>query len=330
MSTYLLRYGVLLMSDDRRIERRVSLRDLRVLVSVIESGSMGKAAKLLATSQPAISRSIADLEQAFGVRLLERNALGVEPTPYGTALLRRGIAMFDELGQGVKDIGFLADPSVGDLKIAASIALAEGLVCSVMSDLTCQYPRLNFDVLASDTATAYRALLDRKVDLAVVHVIDPISTEQMHVEMLLRDPHVVVAGAQNPLLRKRRIKLADLVDEPWAMPPPGSPYCSVVLEAFRANKLQMPRSVISSTLPVRTTLLATGPFLSMVPRSVMQFPPKNLLLGTLPIDLLATARPLALVTLKNRTLNPVAGIFAGQMRAAARRLTNVQTKAPAR
>ena len=58
------------MSVDRRVERRVSLRDLRVLVCVIESGSMGKAAKLLATSQPAISRSIADLEHAFGVRLL--------------------------------------------------------------------------------------------------------------------------------------------------------------------------------------------------------------------------------------------------------------------
>jgi hypothetical protein len=68
----------------------------------------------------------------------------------------------------------------------------------------------------------------------------------------------------------------------------------------------------------------------MVPWSVMRFPPKNLLLGTLPIDLPATARPLALVTLKNRTLNPVAGIFAGQMRAAARRLVNAQIKTSTR
>ena len=65
------------------------------------------------------------------------------------------------------------------------------------------------------------------------------------------------------------------------MPPPGSPYCSVVFEAFRASKLTIPRSVVSSTLPVRTTLLATGGFLSMVPWSVMQFPPKNLLLEDL-------------------------------------------------
>lgn len=88
----------------------------------------------------------------------------------------------------------------------------------------------------------------------------------------------------------------------------------------------MPHSVISSTLPVRTTLLATGRFLSMVPCSVMQFSPKNRLLKTLPIDLPTTAKPLALVTLKNRTLNPVAEIFANQLRAVAKRLTSARAK----
>src|SRR5207244_4141418 len=111
------------MNETRRIERRVGLRDLRVLVSVIESGSMGKAARMLATSQPAISRSIANLEHTFGVRLLDRSAYGVEPTLYGRALLRRGIAVFDELGQGLKDVRFLANPNVGDLAIATSIAI---------------------------------------------------------------------------------------------------------------------------------------------------------------------------------------------------------------
>jgi len=309
------------MSEAGRIERRVSLRDLRVLVSVIEAGSMGKAARMLATSQPAISRSIADLEHAFGVRLLDRSAFGVEPTLYGRALLSRGIAMFDELGQGVKDIRFLADPTEGELAVAASIAIAEGLVCNVMSKLSQRYPRLSLQVLASDTTTAYRALIDRKVDLAIIHAIEPIPPRHVDVETLLLDPHVVVAGAHNPLTRRRRLKLSDVVDEPWAMPPPGSPYASVVSEAFRANRLTVPPSSISSTLPVRTTLLSTGRFLSMVPQIVMQFAPKNRLLKALPISLPTTVKPLALITLKNRTLNPVAGVFAQQLRATAKRLT---------
>jgi len=90
------------MDEIERIQRRISLHDLRVLMWVIQAGSMGKAAKRLATSQPAVSRSIADLESVLGVRLVDRSPQGIEPTQYGRALLRRGISVFDELGQGIK------------------------------------------------------------------------------------------------------------------------------------------------------------------------------------------------------------------------------------
>src|SRR5258708_11452692 len=80
-----------------RIGRRLKLHDLHVLMAVVQVGSMRKAAILLNTTQPAISRSIAELEHAFGVRLLDRSAQGVEPTQYGRALLRRGVVVFDEL-----------------------------------------------------------------------------------------------------------------------------------------------------------------------------------------------------------------------------------------
>ena len=92
------------MGEFDRIERRISLHDVRVLMMVVQAGSMGKAARRLATSQPAISRSIAELEDALGVRLLDRSPQGIEPTAYGRALLKRGLVVFDELMQGVKDI----------------------------------------------------------------------------------------------------------------------------------------------------------------------------------------------------------------------------------
>ena len=74
------------MDEIGRIERRIGLHDLRVLMAVVKAGSMGKAARLLATSQSAISRSIGELEQTLGVRLLDRSANGIEPTSYGQAL----------------------------------------------------------------------------------------------------------------------------------------------------------------------------------------------------------------------------------------------------
>ena len=94
------------MSEIERIERRISLHDLRVFMSVVQAGSMGKAAKRLA-SQPAISRSIADLESALGVRLLDRSPQGVEPTPYGRAILKRGIRFSTSLRKASKTFASL-------------------------------------------------------------------------------------------------------------------------------------------------------------------------------------------------------------------------------
>jgi len=87
-----------------RIGRRIKLHDLHVLMATVQAGSMSRAAQLLNTTQPAVSRSIAELEHSIGVRLLDRSRQGVEPTQYGRALLDGGAAMFDDLRQAVKSI----------------------------------------------------------------------------------------------------------------------------------------------------------------------------------------------------------------------------------
>src|SRR5262245_21853417 len=97
------------MEGVERIERRLKLYDLRVLMCVVEAGSMSKAAEVLAKSQPAVSRMVADLEHSLGVRLLDRGPKGIVPTSYGLALIRRSVVVFDELRLGVKDLEFLAD-----------------------------------------------------------------------------------------------------------------------------------------------------------------------------------------------------------------------------
>src|SRR6185436_13752779 len=127
------------MNKTDRIERHLKLHDIRVLMSVVQAGSMSKAAEQLGTAQPALSRSIAKLEYSLGVRLLDRSPRGVEPTAYGRALIRRGVAVFDELRQGVRDIEFLADPTAGELRIGTGEAIANGPAFSVIERLSRQY-----------------------------------------------------------------------------------------------------------------------------------------------------------------------------------------------
>src|SRR5712671_1803507 len=99
------------MRWDERIGRRLKLRDLYVLKTVARLGSMGKAAKELAVTQPAVSKAITDLEHVLDVRLLDRSRQGVELTQYGSALLKWGAVVFDDLKQGIEEIDFLADPT---------------------------------------------------------------------------------------------------------------------------------------------------------------------------------------------------------------------------
>src|SRR5258708_35549577 len=110
-----------------RIGRRMKLHDLHVLMAVAQVGSMSKAAALLNTTQPAISRSIAELEHATGVRLLDRNRQGVEPTEYGRALLNGGAAAVDDLRQAVKNIEFLAGPTGGGNEIGNEETVIAGV-----------------------------------------------------------------------------------------------------------------------------------------------------------------------------------------------------------
>lgn len=110
------------------------------------------------------------------------------------------------------------------------------------------------------------------------------------------------------------------MNEPWTLPSPDAPYGAVVFEAFRASGLGVPRTVVTSTLPVRSALLATGRFLSMVPRVVLQFQAKSQAFKGLSIELPTTVRPLAILTLKNRTINPIVRLFTESAREVAKPL----------
>src|SRR5438046_1667271 len=127
-----------------RIKRHLKLRDLDILIAVVQTGAMGRAATRLHMSQPAVSKAVADLEHIFGVRLLHRSRRGAEPTPYGLALIKRGFALFDELRRSVEDIDFLADPTAGDVRIGTTEPIAAAIVGPVIDQLTKQYPRMSF------------------------------------------------------------------------------------------------------------------------------------------------------------------------------------------
>jgi DNA-binding transcriptional LysR family regulator len=306
-----------------RVERRLKLHDVRVLMSVVQAGGMRKAAAQLGTSQPAISRSISDLEHALGVRLLDRGARGIEPTPYGRALIKRGAAVFDELRQGIRDIEFLADPTSGELRIGCSESLAAGPVLAVIDRLTRRHPRIVFHVLTVAGPPLYRELRERNVEVAITLVTEADAGADIVAESLFDDNFVIVAGSQSPWAHRRKIELAELVNEPWALLPSDSVASAVVVGAFRARGLDPPRTtVITPSLHLRNRLLATGRFLTVLPRFALLLPGKNPSLKTLPVEFPNGPGTTAILTLRNRTLSPLAEIFIETLRAIVKPMVN--------
>ena len=196
-----------------RIGRRMKLHDLHVLMAVVQAGSMSKAAQLLHTTQPAVSRSIADLEHTIGVRLLDRGRQGVEPTEYGRALLDGGVAMFDDLRQAVKNIEFLADPTVGEVRVGTHDPMIVGLLPAVFERLHRKYPGISIHVTPIvPSAQQYRGLRERRLDLFLGRMVPPIE-EDIHAEILFRDRVVVVAGPKSRWARRRKVELSELTDD---------------------------------------------------------------------------------------------------------------------
>lgn len=309
------------MQLGERIGRRIKLQDLHVLVTVVDAGSMGKAADVLHTSQPNVSRAIAELEHAIGARLFHRDRQGVELTESGRALLRRAQSAFSELRDGIKEIEFLADPTTGQVRVGSIIYLAANFVSAVIERMSMQYPRMSFDLLATDTQTLQRALESRAIDLLVAQKFGAFADERLGFEALYHERYVVLAGARSPWARRRNIKLSDLVDEAWTLSSPETVIGGIAIEAFRASGLKPPRVAVT-TFPreVRMNLLATGRFLTISPTSVLKFSAARSEFKVLPIQLPIAPVPVGIVTLKNRTLNPTGRLFAERARTVAKAL----------
>jgi DNA-binding transcriptional LysR family regulator len=293
-----------------RANLRLKLHDVHVLMSVVQAGSMSKAAKLLNTTQPAISRSIAVLESTIGVRLLERNSQGVEPTAYGRALLNGGVAAFDDLRQAVKNIEFLADPTAGEVRIGCTPILAASFVSAVIDRLSRRYPRIVFQLVTAYLEPLRRELHERNLDFLIVRRFHPTANEQMDFEFLFDDSYAVAVGVQNQWARRRRIELTELASEPWTLPPPESVIGAIAMQAFHASGLDYPRATVVADSPeVRIRLLATGRFITIFPASILKFPTARSEIKVLPIKLPTAEVQNVIVTLKNRTLSPVAQLF---------------------
>ncbi len=302
------------MHRNDRVGRRLKLRDLDSFRVILEAGSMAKAAALLGVSQPAISKSIAELERTLGVTLLDRTPRGVEPTPYAGVLHKRVIAIFDDVRQALAEIEHLQDPTQGGLRIGAPEPLLY-LLTTIIDSLVARHPKMHFDVIIADTALLLAKLRGRELDIAFTRIPESAEEPDLETEILYDDPLAVMAGPTSPWIKRRRIDLDQLADERWVLSPPDTLLGRFAREAFQSRGLRMPRAVVvTGSVQMRVNLVVTGRYLSILPRAMLLTQQDRGSLRALKIDLAETKRPVGLVRLKQRTIGPIANLFIREVR----------------
>src|SRR5262249_21674940 len=187
---------------------------------------------------------------------------------------------------------------------------AERFIAAVIDRLSRRHPRVVSYVVPAGADTLHRELNERSLDLVIARGGGFFKDEQFGLDILYHDSFVILAGAQSPWARRRRIDLADLVNEPWALPPPDNVVSAAAMEAFRVSGLDYPRATLVTVSPeLRINLVATGRFLTI---AASPFRTKHPELKVLSVELPMARMPVGIVTLKARTLSPVARLFIQQ------------------
>jgi DNA-binding transcriptional LysR family regulator len=307
---------------DEIVNRRIKLRQLNVLLSVMQWGSMARAADHLSVSQPVVSKTIAELERLLGVSLLDRTSQGVEPTIYGSALARRSTAIFNDLRTSIGELEALADPSGGELRIGTTEPMAAGLVSRIVSELLLNHPRVRLHIILGDPPLLQeRELRDREIDLMIGRLPNDTAADHTQLEVLFWERAFVVAGIKHRFAQRRKIKLNDLMAETWCLPPPQSFPGSLIGRAFQASGLGLPRTSVSvHSIQMQNALLATGRFITILPETMMHISAQRLGIKALPVVLPIERTPVAIVTLKDREIPPVGRLFIERARLVARSL----------
>ncbi len=291
------------------IARRVTLRELRLLLAVARSGSILKAANEIGLTQPALSKCMAELEGTLGVRLFDRTNRGVNPTPHGEILLRRASGVFDELRQAVDELAFMTDGSRGELRIGGTPTMCAGILPRAVVSVLGQRPGFRFQVAELELEKLAGEVRIRSLDFGIGREPSTDDGDALSFKRLFDDRLFVVAGAQHPLAARQSVTLDDAALHQWVLPAIEGSMIGQLRNEFRRHKLDLPQPLVRTmSVLVRYELIATNHFLTVMYGSVLRFGNVPRFLRVLPIDLPAGV-PVGTFHLKNRTLAPSAILF---------------------
>jgi DNA-binding transcriptional LysR family regulator len=297
-------------STDAAVLLRLRTRQLLLLEALGRERNLGRAAATLGMSQPAATKLLQQAEDALGLQLFTRLARGMEPTPVGEILVRYARQALVDFGFAREQMAALRSGLRGRLRVGSVPGALPELLAPALAAYKKQHPRVAVSVVV-ETSDVMLGLLERgDVDLVLGRPTEGHYEDELQIEPLLAEAQVAVVRAGHPLLKKRKPALADLVQWPWVLQPPGSPQRSRFESALRVAGLHARLDITETASTVATTvLLEASDMAAIMPASLAAHYARLGVLQVVPLKLPLEVPPLHLITRRHRELSPAAGRF---------------------
>ncbi|WP_421956227.1 LysR family transcriptional regulator [Polaromonas sp.] len=280
----------------------VTLRQLRVFLSVAGGRNFSRAGDEIGLSQPAVSRSIVELESQLGLRLLDRTTREVVLTEAGQSLAARLDRLLEELDQTLQDVAGLASARGGKVRVAGSPTLSANLMPACIAACARQAPAIQFMLLDRIQQDVLASVRSGEVDFGVV--IEPSSAEDLYLETILSDPFVLVTPRAHPLAGKKSVRWTALDGESLVLLDHASGSRRLIDDALALNAA---KCAVKQELGHPTTvfrMVEAGIGISVMP--ALGVPPSGLPgLAVRPLTP-RVQRSIMLVRRRNRALSPLA------------------------
>ncbi len=291
-------------------------RHLEQLAAIVEHGTLHEAAKQLGTSQPALSRMIGNLEIRVGVQLFERSSRPLQPTEIGQKLAHHGRAIRAIRERAFEDVQLGMRGMSGELKIGAPPFLCERLVGDAISSFVGQRPRIEVKLISDYFPQLERKALLNQIDVVICPLkLLSASREELAVEPLFWDEHVVVGRQQHPLSKLPRVTAKDLEAATWISHSEHSMLhidMATALASYGVANLSI--AFQSESAAAILEMLRTTDFLTVLPRYAIRNPEPEGGLAVLPVRFESSSMTVGMVTSTGRLESPLLAAFANHMR----------------
>lgn len=298
---------------------RLKLRHLVLVVAVADQGSVLRAAEHLRLAQPAVTRSLREVEGLLGVELFTRGPRGMTPTMFGDAFVEHARAVLAELRRAGERISGLADGQVGTVTIGTLLAGSSVLLPRAIAALKRDRPGVTVIVQEATFDAQVPRLLDGEIDL-ILGRLNPIGDLRgLRQITLYGEPVRLVARRGHPARSVPGLGLADLLAYPWVLPLEQTALRSELEQVFRAAGLDPPGNLVecTSVLTVRTLVRDTD-MIAALPELVAR---TDADIAPLPVPLETVRRQVGLTLPAHRAPTPSARLMLDHLRAAAAEIT---------